>query len=133
MAMELILHRAVLAVALLLPSAADAATALDGATMGWPWALPFAGILLSIATGPLLFRKFWHAHYGKIAALWALVALAALAVRFRHRDLTHRLGARPARRIYELHHFAVRALRGGRRHIDHRQFARRPAGKCRHS
>ena len=36
--------------------------------MGWPWALPFAGILLSIATGPLLFPKFWHAHYGKIAA-----------------------------------------------------------------
>ena len=50
--------------------------------MGWPWALPFAGILLSIATGPLLFPKFWHAHYGKIAALWALIALATIAVRF---------------------------------------------------
>ena len=35
--------------------------ALDGAQMGWPWALPFVGILLSIATGPLLFPKFWHA------------------------------------------------------------------------
>ena len=60
-----------------LPSAAHAAPALDGAQMGWPWALPFAGILLSIATGPLLFAKFWHAHYGKIAALWALADAGA--------------------------------------------------------
>ena len=42
---------------ILLPTAAQAAE-LDGAQMGWPWALPFAGILLSIATGPLLFAKF---------------------------------------------------------------------------
>ena len=67
---------------LIFPSAAQAAPALDGAQMGWPWALPFAGILLSIATGPLLFAKFWHAHYGKIAALWALLTLAAIGVRF---------------------------------------------------
>ena len=50
--------------------------------MGWPWALPFAGILLSIATGPLLFAKFWHAHYGKIAAAWALATLIPLAIGF---------------------------------------------------
>ena len=67
--------------AILLPSAAHAAD-LDGAQMGWAWALPFAGILLSIATGPLLFRKFWHAHYGKIAAAWALLMLAPLAIAF---------------------------------------------------
>jgi Na+/H+ antiporter NhaD/arsenite permease-like protein len=74
---------AALAIAIaLLPSAADAAPALDGAAMGWPYALPFAGILLSIATGPLLFPHFWHAHYGKIAAAWALVTLAAIAVHF---------------------------------------------------
>jgi Na+/H+ antiporter NhaD/arsenite permease-like protein len=66
----------------LIPHAAEAAPALDGAAMGWPYALPFAGILLSIAAGPLLFPKFWHAHYGKIAALWALVTLAAIAARF---------------------------------------------------
>ena len=48
--------------------------------LGWYWALPFAGILLSIATGPLLFAKFWHAHYGKIAALWALLTLAPIAL-----------------------------------------------------
>jgi len=58
------------------------AAALDGATLSWPWALPFAGLLLSIATGPLLFPEIWHAHYGKIAAAWAALALAPLAVAF---------------------------------------------------
>jgi Na+/H+ antiporter NhaD/arsenite permease-like protein len=67
-----------LIVALLIPAPAHAAPALDGAQMGWPWALPFAGILLSIATGPLLFEKIWHDHYGKIAAAWALLTLAAI-------------------------------------------------------
>jgi Na+/H+ antiporter NhaD/arsenite permease-like protein len=66
----------------LLPGAAQAAPALDGARMGWFWVLPFVGILLSIATGPLLFRKFWHAHYGKIAAAWSLATLAAIAAAF---------------------------------------------------
>jgi Na+/H+ antiporter NhaD/arsenite permease-like protein len=65
-----------------LPSAAHAAPALDGAHMGWPWALPFIGILLSIATGPLLFRKIWHDHYGKIAFGWALLTLVPLAIAF---------------------------------------------------
>jgi Na+/H+ antiporter NhaD/arsenite permease-like protein len=68
--------------AILMPSAAHAAPALDGAAMGWYWALPFAGILLSIATGPLLFAKFWHRHYGKIAAAWVLLTLAPLAIVF---------------------------------------------------
>jgi Na+/H+ antiporter NhaD/arsenite permease-like protein len=68
---------AMAAVALASPArAAD----LDGAAMGMPWALPFAGILLSIALGPLLFAKFWHHHYGKIAAAWALVTLATIAI-----------------------------------------------------
>ncbi|MDI1345006.1 MAG: sodium:proton antiporter [Pseudolabrys sp.] len=68
--------------ALLIPTAAQAAPALDGAQMTWPWALPFAGILLSIALGPLLIPKIWHHHYGKIATGWVLLTLAALAVRF---------------------------------------------------
>lgn len=66
----------------LLAQPAQAATGLDGTTMGWPWALPFVGILLSIATGPLLFPKIWHAHYGKIAAIWSLITLASLAIVF---------------------------------------------------
>ena len=61
---------------------AQAATGLDGAAMPWPWALPFAGLLPSIATGPLLFPQIWHRHYGKIAAGWALLALAVGAEAF---------------------------------------------------
>lgn len=34
---------------------------------------PFAGILLSIAFFPLLAPHFWHHHYGKVTAVWALV------------------------------------------------------------
>src|SRR3954465_11196850 len=64
----------------LLPQHAWAATGLDGAVMGWPYALPFAGLLLSIALGPLLFAKVWHHHYGKIAAAWSLLALASLVI-----------------------------------------------------
>lgn len=53
---------------------------LPGATMSLLWAIPFAGILLSIATGPLLYPHFWEHHYGKISAFWAaLVVLPLLA------------------------------------------------------
>ena len=61
-----------------LPQQAHAA-GLDGAAMQWPFALPFAGLLLSIAMGPMLFPKLWHAHYGKIAAAWSLLTLASIA------------------------------------------------------
>ncbi|MGC2113228.1 MAG: sodium:proton antiporter [Pseudolabrys sp.] len=62
------------------PQAAHGTTAFDGAAMGWPWALPFLGILLSIANGPLLFPKIWHSHYGKIVAGWALLTLLLIAL-----------------------------------------------------
>lgn len=67
------------ALAICIPTAAHAAPALDGAALHWPWALPFLGILLTIATGPLLFPKIWHRHYGKIAFLWCTLTLAPLA------------------------------------------------------
>ena len=35
--------------------------------------LPFAGILLSIALLPLLAPQFWHHHFDKVTAAWALV------------------------------------------------------------
>jgi Na+/H+ antiporter NhaD/arsenite permease-like protein len=59
-----------------------AASTLDGTSMGWLWALPFVGILLSIATGPLLFSKIWHRHYGKIAAAWAALTIAPIALAY---------------------------------------------------
>jgi Na+/H+ antiporter NhaD/arsenite permease-like protein len=43
------------------------------------WGLPFAGMLLSIAILPLLASHFWHAHYGKVAAFWALSFLVPYA------------------------------------------------------
>src|SRR5262249_12422918 len=36
-------------------------------------AVPFVGMLLSIALFPLLAPVFWHHHYGKVAAAWAMV------------------------------------------------------------
>jgi Na+/H+ antiporter NhaD/arsenite permease-like protein len=62
----------------LVPSPAHAA-ALDGAQLSWPWALPLIGILLTIATGPLLFPRIWHRHYGKLAFAWATLTLAPMA------------------------------------------------------
>lgn len=34
--------------------------------------VPFLGMLLSIALMPLLAPSFWHRHFGKVAAFWAL-------------------------------------------------------------
>jgi Na+/H+ antiporter NhaD/arsenite permease-like protein len=62
------------------PSVASAATALDGARMSWPWALPFVGMLASIATGPLLFPTLWHHHYGKLTIGWCVLTLLPLAL-----------------------------------------------------
>src|SRR6266498_1281138 len=68
--------------AALVPEAAHAAVPLDGAALRWPWALPFIGILLTIATGPLLFRRIWHRHYGKLAFAWSALTLAPLAAAY---------------------------------------------------
>lgn len=35
--------------------------------------IPFIGILLSIAIFPLVAPHFWHHHFGKVSAFWALV------------------------------------------------------------
>jgi len=35
--------------------------------------------LLTIAFAPLLVRRFWHHHYGKLAFIWATLTLAPLA------------------------------------------------------
>ena len=64
-----------------LPVSASAAT-LDGATLSPLWALPFAGILLSIAIIPLIAPHAWHSHFGKISAGWALVFLVPFALGF---------------------------------------------------
>ncbi|HEV7733859.1 MAG TPA: sodium:proton antiporter [Candidatus Binatia bacterium] len=45
-------------------------------------ALPFAGILLSIAVMPLLMPTFWHHHFAKVSAAWALVFAVPFVVEF---------------------------------------------------
>jgi Na+/H+ antiporter NhaD/arsenite permease-like protein len=75
-----VLPRVVLTVAaVLLPEAAFAAE-LDGRSFAIVWALPFLGILMSIAILPLLAHHFWESHYGKIAAFWAALIVVAMAV-----------------------------------------------------
>jgi Na+/H+ antiporter NhaD/arsenite permease-like protein len=65
-----------LVLATLAPSAAFAA---DTAIVPPLWSgLPFAGILLSIAFGPVFVREWWHINYGKAAAGWAALAIAGL-------------------------------------------------------
>ena len=55
-----------------------AAEGLDGKSLSFLWALPFCGLLLSIATGPVLFPHVWEHHYGKIAAGWIVLTIAPL-------------------------------------------------------
>jgi len=46
---------------------------VDGSELSVLWIIPFAGMLLSIALGPLVATHFWHNHYGKVAAGWITV------------------------------------------------------------
>jgi len=57
-----------------------AAEGLDGKSLSLLWGIPFAGLLLTIATGPVFFPRFWHHHYGKLAAFWAVATTLPLAV-----------------------------------------------------
>ncbi len=57
---------------------AMAGEALDGARLPWPLALPFAGMLLSIALGPLVVKEWWHIHYEKAAGFWVTLSLGGL-------------------------------------------------------
>jgi Na+/H+ antiporter NhaD/arsenite permease-like protein len=65
-----------------LAPAASYGAEIDGSRLAAWWGLPFAGLLLSIALGPLLFPRFWHHHFGKITAAWALAFLLPVAISF---------------------------------------------------
>jgi Na+/H+ antiporter NhaD/arsenite permease-like protein len=71
-----------LAAALALWSQLASAAMLDGAILSAWWGLPFAGVLLSIAVFPLIAPTLWHHHFGKIAAVWAILFLVPFAVTF---------------------------------------------------
>jgi Na+/H+ antiporter NhaD/arsenite permease-like protein len=67
--------------ALLMPALAWAADFSGAGLSAW-WGLPFAGLLLSIALCPLLAPQFWHHHFGKLSAAWALAFLLPCAAFF---------------------------------------------------
>lgn len=64
-----------------LPGWALAADIDGSALSGW-WGLPFAGLLLSIALMPLIAPFFWHHHFGKLTAGWALAFVLPFAALF---------------------------------------------------
>ncbi|MBE1206498.1 sodium:proton antiporter [Aminobacter carboxidus] len=79
------LAAASLALAGLLVSAGSALAAdqgLPGASMSLWWALPFAGLLFSVATGPLLYPHVWEHHYGKITIGWAALVVVPMSLSF---------------------------------------------------
>jgi Na+/H+ antiporter NhaD/arsenite permease-like protein len=57
------------------------------------WAIPFAGLLLTIAIAPLVAPRLWHHHYDKAATLWALAFVVPETVtRGVMPTITHMLG-----------------------------------------
>ncbi len=72
----------------------EAAHAIGASLPVWT-VIPFAGILLSIALCPLLTPRFWHHHFGKVSAFWAL--LFALPFLYAHRGVA----------AYEILHIAL--------------------------
>jgi len=56
------------------------APAIDGRHLGLVWMIPFAGMLLSIAILPLVAPSFWHHHFGKVSAAWAVMIIVPFAL-----------------------------------------------------
>jgi Na+/H+ antiporter NhaD/arsenite permease-like protein len=62
--------------------AAEGAAMINGAALSPVWIVPFLGILLSIALFPLTAPNFWHHHFGKTSAFWALAFLIPFSANF---------------------------------------------------
>jgi Na+/H+ antiporter NhaD/arsenite permease-like protein len=74
-----------------MPAATVPGAPIDLGTLLPAWsALPFAGILLSIALFPLLAPHFWHHHFPKVSAAWALLFAVPFVLRFGG-EATHEL------------------------------------------
>ena len=80
--MTLLSYRTVFRLLLpLLPGATWAAD-LNGSQLSALWALPFAGVLLSMALIPLKAPDFWHHHFGKVTLVWSLAFIVPFALVF---------------------------------------------------
>lgn len=78
--MKLLRLLTVMPILALFTSPAFAAEALDGRSLSLVWAIPFAGMLLSIAIFPLVAHHFWERYAVAVAAFWALLTLGAIAL-----------------------------------------------------
>lgn len=76
---------------LMVPALGRAATSAGPESLPIWWALPFAGLLLSIAVLPVLAPAFWHRRAGTVTALWALAFLLPYAVSFGAADAASRV------------------------------------------
>jgi Na+/H+ antiporter NhaD/arsenite permease-like protein len=52
--------------------------------------IPFIGMLLSIALGPVLIPRIWHHHFGKISAGWAALIAIPMIIAY-HEEATYEL------------------------------------------
>lgn len=57
-------------------------SSLDGTALSSAWAIPFIGLLLSLSLMPIIAPRFWHTHFGKISALWALITILMIWIGF---------------------------------------------------
>ncbi len=73
-----LLRLSALSVASLTAFPAFASEGLDGASFSALWALPFLGILLSIALLPIFAHQVWEANQGKISTAWSFGLLVPL-------------------------------------------------------
>lgn len=80
--------KAALAALCFMPAWVQAAS-FDGASLSLMWGIPFALILLSIATGPLLFAHTWHHHFGKITLGWTSLFLIPFIAVFGFSEAVH--------------------------------------------
>ena len=64
---------------------------MNGASLSPLWAVPFAGILLSIALIPMTAPGFWHHHFGKTTAFWVAAFLVPFTLYYGPAVATHEL------------------------------------------
>jgi Na+/H+ antiporter NhaD/arsenite permease-like protein len=67
-------------VCLVSSTSAFASDGIDGAVFGPFWALPFLGLLFSIAVFPLISHHAWEKHQGKVALFWSFLLLVPLYI-----------------------------------------------------
>ena len=67
-----------LSIVIVSSTSAFASDGMNGAAFGPIWALPFIGLLISIAVFPLINHHVWEQHQGKIALLWSVLLLVPL-------------------------------------------------------